>query len=55
LHLGGITERATTIIGQRRCYWHGVHEHLDRLGLTIDDRHRIEAAIALKVPPLSRE
>jgi hypothetical protein len=34
-----------------------VHERLDQLGnrMSIDDRRRIEAAIARKVPRLSRE
>lgn len=54
--LASITESASEIIPQRRYFWDAVHAGLDQLGnrLPVDDRRRIEAAIARKVPRLSR-
>ena len=42
---------------RHRYFWDDVHERLDRLGnrISIDDRRKIEAAVAIKVPRLSRE
>jgi hypothetical protein len=55
--LAGITESEIEIDDRRRFFWDAVHERLDRLGnrISIEDRRRIEKAIALKVPPLSRK
>ena len=56
-HLASIPESAIEIVHQRRHFWDAVHERLDRLGnrMSIEDRRQIEAAIASKVPRLSRE
>jgi hypothetical protein len=55
--LASITESHLEVDQQRRYFWNAVNERLDRLGnlISIDDRRRIEDAIALKVPRLSRE
>jgi hypothetical protein len=55
--LASISESHLEADQQCRYFWDAVHERLDRLGnlISIDDRRRIEAAIALKVPRLSRE
>jgi hypothetical protein len=55
--IAGISESGVYRVSQRRYFWDKVHERLDRLGnrLSIEDRRRIEAAIALKVPRLTRE
>ena len=44
-------------IHARRYFWDEVHDRLDQLGnrISIDDRRRIEAAIALKIPRLSQQ
>ncbi len=54
--LASITESRMEVIHQRRYFWDDVHDRLDQLGnrISIDDRRRIEAAIALKVPRLSQ-
>ena len=56
-YLGGIVESAITFAAQRRYFWNSVYERLDQLAtqITTDDRRRIETAVALKVPRLSRE
>ena len=56
-YLASITESAAEIVSQRRYFWDKVHDGLDRLAnrLSSEDRRRIEAAIALKVPRLTRE
>jgi hypothetical protein len=45
------------VTSQRRYFWDHVYERLDRLGnrISLDERRRIESAVALKVPRLSRE
>ena len=55
--LASITESGIDIAHQRRYFWDAVHNRLDQLGdrMSIDDRRSIEAAIAHKVPRLSRE
>ena len=55
--IASITESRIEVDHQRRYFWDDVYERLDQLGnrLTVEDRRRIEAAIALKVPRLSRE
>ena len=55
--LASITESRIEIDHQRRYFWDAVYERLDQLDnrISIDDRRRIEAAVALKVPRLSRE
>ena len=54
--LASITESRMEVIHQRRYFWDDVHDRLDQLGnrISIDDRRRIEAAVALKVPRLSQ-
>ena len=52
-YLGSITESAIAIVHQRRYFWDEVLDGLERLG--IEHTKRIEAAIARKVPRLSRE
>jgi hypothetical protein len=56
-YLGGITESAIQITAQRLYFWEAVLDGLDRLHnrMSIADRRKIEAAIALKVPRLTRE
>lgn len=55
--LASITESRIEIDHQRRYFWDAAYERLDQLGnrISIDDRQRIEASVALKVPRLSRE
>jgi hypothetical protein len=55
--LASITESRIEVDHQRRYYWDAVYERRDQLGnrISIDDRRRIEAAVARKVPRLSRE
>jgi hypothetical protein len=55
--LASITESEIGIDVRRRYFWDAIHERLDRLGnrISINERRKIEAAIALKVPRLSRE
>jgi hypothetical protein len=55
--LASITESGIEIDNQRRYFWDVVYDRLDRLGnlITLDDRRKIEAAVARKVPRLSRE
>lgn len=50
--LGGITDSAIEFTAQRCHFWDRVIERLDRLGnqITVDDRRRIEAQVANKVP-----
>jgi hypothetical protein len=54
--LASITESRIEVVHQRRYFWDEVHERLDQLGnrISLYDRRRIEAAIALKVPRLSQ-
>jgi hypothetical protein len=54
--LASITESRMEVIHQRRYFWDDVHDRLDQLGsrISLYDRRRIEAAIALKVPRLSQ-
>jgi len=58
-YLASTTESgiASVHVHQRRYFWDEVLDGLDRLGnrMSIEDRKRIEAAIALKVPRLTRE
>jgi hypothetical protein len=56
-NIGSITESCIAVDTQRRYFWDGVHERLDRLvnRISIEDRRRIEEAIALKVPRLTLE
>jgi hypothetical protein len=56
-HLASITESRIEVVHQRRYFWDAVLDGLDRLGnrMSVEDRQRIEAAIALKVPRLTRE
>jgi hypothetical protein len=55
--LASVTDSQIEVIHQRRYFWDNVLDTLDRLDnrLSRDDRKRIEAAIALKVPRLTRE
>jgi hypothetical protein len=55
--VASITESQIGIVHQRRYFWDEVYDRLDRLEnrLSIEERRRIESAIALKVPRLSRE
>jgi hypothetical protein len=55
--LGSITDSRIEVVHQRRYFWDELCARLDRLGnqMSLDDRRRCEAAIALKVPRLSRE
>jgi len=55
--LASITEAEIGMNVRHRYFWDDVHERLDRLGnrISIDDRRKIEAAVAIKVPRLSRE
>ena len=54
--LASITESRIDVVHQRRYFWDQVFDRLDHLGnrIPIEDRRRTEAAIALKVPRLSR-
>jgi hypothetical protein len=54
--LASITESRMEVIHQRRYFWDDVHDRLDQLGnrISLYDRRRIEAAVALKVPRLSQ-
>jgi hypothetical protein len=51
-YLGGIRESAIAIIHQRCWWWDALNKRLHQLGSRIsqEDRRRIEAAIAKKVP-----
>jgi hypothetical protein len=49
-YLGGITDSAIAVVHQRCWFWDGVLEQLDRLGMSSENRKRIEAAVATKVP-----
>src|SRR5262245_42285045 len=51
-YLGGITDSAIAIIHQRCWFWDEVKKRLDHLGnrMSPQDRERIEAAVATKVP-----
>jgi len=51
-YLGSITDSGIEILAQRCFFWVHVTERLDRLGnqITVEDRQRIEAAVAEKVP-----
>jgi hypothetical protein len=53
----GFTESAAKIEPQRYFIWNRVAERLDKLGnrITADERARIEAAIAQKVPMLTQD
>jgi hypothetical protein len=55
--LASITKSLIEVDHRRRYFWDAVYERLDRLGnlISIDERRHIEAAVALKVPRLSRE
>jgi hypothetical protein len=56
-YLASITESAAEIVSQRRHFWDAVLDGLDRLANRVspEDRKRIETAIALRVPRLTRE
>ena len=56
-YLGGVTDSAIEIAAQRMFFWDDVKQRLDRLSnrITAEDRKRIEAAIAAKVPPLTKK
>jgi hypothetical protein len=56
-YLASTTESRIAVDHQRRYFWDEVLDGLDRLGnrMSIEDRKRIETAIALKVPRLTRE
>ena len=56
-YLGGVTDSAIEIAAQRMFFWNDVKQRLDRLSnrITAEDRKRIEAAIAAKVPPLTKK
>jgi hypothetical protein len=54
-YLGGITESAIELPAQRAGFWQGVVQQLDQLALPKHDRVRIEAAIEVKVPRLTRQ
>jgi hypothetical protein len=51
--LASITESRIEVVHQRRHFWDGVYERLANQ-LSVEDRRKIEAAIALKVPRLSK-
>jgi hypothetical protein len=58
--LAGFTEsymEGKGSVHARRYFWDEVHERLDQLGnrISMEDRCRIEQAVALKVPRLSKE
>ncbi len=55
--IASIAESGIEVDHQRRYFWDDVCERLDQLGnrLTVEDRRRVEATIAIKVPRLSRE
>ena len=55
--LSSISESGIDVVHQRRYFWDNVYERLDHLGNRVsrDDRRRIEEAVALKVPRLSRK
>ena len=55
--IASITESRIDVEHQRRYFWDEVYERLDQLGnrISVDDRRRIEATIARKVPRLTRE
>ena len=52
VYLAGFAESAAKIMGQRCLIWDRVDDRLDRLGskITTDDRAKIEAAFAQRVP-----
>jgi hypothetical protein len=52
--LGSITESPIEVDHQRRYFWDAIYDQLDRLRIAIADRRKIEMAIELKVPRLSR-
>lgn len=54
--LASITDSRIAVDNQRRYFWDHVYDRLDHLGnrIPLEDRKKIEAAIALKVPRLSR-
>lgn len=56
-YLGSMTESGIEIPCWRGYFWEKVTAHLDRLGnrMTPDERKTIEAAIAEKVSPISKE
>jgi hypothetical protein len=56
-YLGGITESAIEIDAQRAWFWDEVSRRLDRLAnrVSVEDRKRIEAAVAAKVPPVTKK
>jgi hypothetical protein len=56
-YLGSITDSRIEVVHQRRYFWDNVLDGLDRQAnrMSIADRKRIEAAIALKVPRLTRQ
>jgi hypothetical protein len=56
-YLASTTESRIAVVHQRRYFWDEVLDGLDRLmnRMSIEDRTRVEAAIALKVPRLTRE
>ncbi len=56
-YLGGITDSGIEIAAQRAWFWQEVAHQFDRLANRIsrDDRRRLEATIAKKVPRLTRE
>jgi hypothetical protein len=51
-YLGGITDSAIAIVHQRCWFWDEATQRLDRVGdrMSSQDRKRIEAAVAQKVP-----
>jgi hypothetical protein len=55
--LGSTTDSRIAVDHQRRYFWDEVLDALDRLSnrISIEDRKRIETAIALKVPRLTRQ
>jgi hypothetical protein len=56
-YLGGITESAIEIDAQRAWFWDEVKRRIDRLAnrVSVEDRERIEAAVAAKVPPVTKK
>lgn len=56
-YLGSFKEHWRDVVQYRVQWWQDMSERLDRLGnlITPDDRRRIEAALAKRMPPVTAE